>query len=123
MVERGYGSGIQFNLVQEQELLALVQAGEKLLNAYIFAVAEDGADVDTELFNLERINRKDGFEVFTPTISFEHSSDLFHQNYLTRKTVLAVPPKAAPQIPQATAKPPAISAVIAKTTAPPAKTV
>jgi hypothetical protein len=73
MVERGYGPGIQFNLVHEQELLALVQAGENLLNAYIYAIAEEGADVDTELFNLERIRRKDGFDVFTPTISFEHS--------------------------------------------------
>ena len=99
----------------------MVQYGEKLLNAYIYAIAEEGADIDSELFNLERIKRKDGFDVFTPAFSFEHNSALFHQNYLTRKQGLAVAPKVAPPVPAMTAKAPAISAVIAKTTAPPAK--
>jgi hypothetical protein len=74
MVERqSNGDSIQFNLMQEQELLSIVQTGEKLLNAYIYAVAEETADVDTELFNLDRIRCKDGFEIFTPTLSFEHN--------------------------------------------------
>jgi hypothetical protein len=48
-----------------------------LLNAYIYAVAEEGADVDRELFNLERLRKLD-FDIFCPSISFEHNPSLTH---------------------------------------------
>ena len=73
--------------MQEAELLLSIQHGEKLLNAYIYAVAEEGADIDSELFNLERIS-KQSFDLFSPPLSFEHNPDLQHQNYLTRASIL-----------------------------------
>jgi len=48
------------------------------LNAYIYAIAEEGADVDNEIFNLERIKRKEGFDVFTSGLTFEHNPAIFH---------------------------------------------
>jgi hypothetical protein len=56
MIERLIGaSTLQFQLVQESELLSIVQSGEKLSNAYIYAVADESADLDSELFNLDRV--------------------------------------------------------------------
>lgn len=87
MIEREVSTGLQFQLVQEAELIHIVQSGEKLLNAYIYALAEESADIDGELFNIERL-QKPNFDLFAPTLSFEHDSALTHQNYTTRKSVL-----------------------------------
>ncbi len=66
-----------------------MQTGEKLANAYIYAIASDSADVDSEIFNIKRLEsiEEKPFEVFSPALSFSgHDSSVFHQNYLTRKS-------------------------------------
>lgn len=53
------------------------------MNAYIYALASPDSDLDSEIFNIDRI--KGVFDLFSPTIRFEHSSNVVHQNYMTRK--------------------------------------
>ena len=116
MIERLIGaSTLQFQLVQESELLSIVQSGEKLSNAYIYAVADESADLDSELFNLDRV-RQQSYDLFTPTIKFEHCHEVTHQNYLTRKSCIAKPvqPKQAPVIPLPVKKEPLIKSEIKK---------
>jgi hypothetical protein len=58
MVERLHGSeSLQYQLVQEEELLDLIQQGNKLQGAYIYGVSDEHAEVDSELFNIERISK------------------------------------------------------------------
>lgn len=77
-------------------ILGIVQSGEKLLNAYIYAIAEESADVDFELYNIERMSRP--FDLFSPTLTFDHHNDVKHQNFMTRKSAagVTIQPKQAP---------------------------
>lgn len=109
MIERTFNDTLQYQLVKEEELTQLVQSGEKLQNAYVYGVSTD--DIDAELFNPERITQK-SFEIFSPTIKFEHCSELSHQNHLTRKST-SIKPKQAP-IAVSAKKEPAIKQEIKK---------
>ena len=68
------------------------------MNAYIYALARPDSDLDSELFNLDRIK---AFDIFSPTIRFEHASNVVHQNYLTRNVATNL--KQAPTAPIANA--------------------
>ena len=94
MISRqGQDYSIKYELVQETELLQIVQSGEKLTNAFIYAMFDEfngKGGIDSELFNAERL-RSDTFDLFTPTIQpFTHENSVFHQNYLTRVVATTV---------------------------------
>ena len=110
MLERLSSDSLFYQLASEAELGAIVQSGEKLSNAYIYAVAAD--DIDAELFNLERLTQQQ-FDINSPTIKFEHCSDLTHQNHLTRKST-QIQPKQPPPVAVAAKKEPAIKQEIKK---------
>lgn len=110
MLERLSNDSLFYQLASEAELSAIVQSGERLSNAYIYAVAAD--DIDHELFNLERLTQQ-SFDLFSPTIKFEHCSDLSHQNHLTRKST-QIQPKQPPPVAVAAKKEPAIKQEIKK---------
>lgn len=57
-------------------MLDIVQSGERLLNAFIFAVAADSADLDAEMFSSDRL--RGSFDLFSPTLTFNHCPDVHH---------------------------------------------
>eukprot|EP00347_Sterkiella_histriomuscorum_P008863 403343454 len=98
----------QFQLVYEHELASIIESGEKIENAYIYAVFEDSFDIDSELFNTARFAQS--FDTFNQVITFEPSQKVKHQNALNRQYPNGSTAQITSQI-----KPPSITANIGGT--------
>lgn len=68
----------------------IIKSGEKLLNAYIYAVFDESFDLDSELFNVQRLEKSFDTENSSSKIVFDHSDKIVHQNATNRrKTITA----------------------------------
>lgn len=76
MVERLDTASLQYLLISEEELLGCLERGEKPHNAYIYAVADDQADLDGEIFSTERLRKVS--DLMSPALQFEHSQAIVH---------------------------------------------
>ncbi len=70
--------GILFDLSYSEFPIEIVNSGEKLQNAYIYALCSEHFDLDKELYETHRLSKP--FDIFSPMFIFEHSSQLKHQN-------------------------------------------